>query len=381
MAKETVAVLFGGQSAEHEISVITALQCIQAIDTYKYTVVPVYISPPGKWYTGERLLDRTFYKQWNPSASGLREISLLPDPSIKGFVVLPSLTKIPVDVCFLAFHGQQGEDGCAQGLLELAGIPYTGSDVMASALTMNKFLTKAVLRANGIAVLPAMLVKKTRAQEALSPVIEQIEANFSYPLFIKPNHLGSSIGIGKASNREELIAGLARVFLYDDKALLEPCVEQLMEVNVAVLDGNPPEVSVVEVPKATEGALSYEDKYLRNGSKSSGSNAGMASLSRVINPKNLSEDVKKKIQRDALHAFELLGCSGVCRIDFMIDQRLGGIYLNEVNAIPGSLSFYLWNHTEPQKLFPDLIDQLIVSAKQRQKRANALNREFGFHAL
>lgn len=379
--KESVAVLFGGQSAEHEISIITGLQCIQAIDPQQYTVFPVYLSPAGKWYTGQALIDRGFYRRWDSASPLIQEIALLPDPSIGGFTATHSKEKIPVDVCLLAFHGQQGEDGSVQGLLELAGIPYTGSGVTASALAMNKFLTKSVLQSHGIPQLPGILVKKRDVQTNCSAQVERVETLLSYPLFVKPNHLGSSIGIGKARSSNELVAALAKVFLYDDAALVEPCIENLTEINIGVLDGSPPEVSVVEIPLATQGALSYEDKYLRAGGKGTDSSSGMAALNRIIDPPDLPPSIKRKIEEHALKAFDLLGCSGACRFDFMLDNRAGLIYLNEVNSIPGSLSFYLWNHSQPQKLLTDLIDRLIRLAKEKKTRMNGLKRDFGFHAL
>jgi len=203
-----------------------------------------------------------------------------------------------------------------------------------------------------------------------------------FPLFVKPNHLGSSIGVSRADTFEELNAGLAKVFQYDDQAIIEPCLENILEINMAVLDGKPPRASLVETPIPTRGALSYEDKYMRQGSKKSGNRAsGMASLSRLIDPDTLDSEIKTQVQEFGLNAFQILECSGVCRFDFMMDTKTGSVYFNEVNPIPGSFSFYLWDQLSPKILFTDLLESLIVSAKEKKTLQRSLNREFGFHAL
>jgi D-alanine-D-alanine ligase len=295
---------------------------------------------------------------------------------------LPSQKKLPIDICFLAFHGQYGEDGCVQGLLELADIPYTGSSISSSAVAMNKFQSKSIVLAHGIPALPSVLATKKDSIRHLPQVQNKILNALQFPLFVKPNHLGSSVGISKANDISQLNAALAKVFQYDDQALVEPCLEKLLEINVAVLDGNPPIASVVEIPIATAGALSYEDKYLRGGSKSTGGqSSGMAGLSRIIDPVDLKTTIKEEVIALALHSFELLDCSGVCRFDFMYDLQKEKLYFNEVNPIPGSFSFYLWDKAKPRILYTELIDRLLTSAKERKSMQRSLNREFGFYAL
>jgi D-alanine-D-alanine ligase len=379
--KEKIAVMFGGRSSEHEISVISALQSIRAIDSLKYEVFPIYLALNGKWYTGAPLFQKEFYKKIPESYSTVQEITLMPN-SVGSFTILPSQKKLPIDICFLAFHGQYGEDGCVQGLLELADIPYTGSSISSSAVAMNKFQSKSIVLAHGIPTLPSVLATKKDSIRHLPQVQNKILNALQFPLFVKPNHLGSSVGISKANDISQLNAALAKVFQYDDQALVEPCLEKLLEINVAVLDGNPPIASVVEIPIATAGALSYEDKYLRGGSKSTGGqSSGMAGLSRIIDPVDLKTTIKEEVIALALHSFELLDCSGVCRFDFMYDLQKEKLYFNEVNPIPGSFSFYLWDKAKPRILYTELIDRLLTSAKERKSMQRSLNREFGFYAL
>lgn len=384
MSKLNVAVLYGGCSAEHEISIITALQAIAAMDTLHYQAIPVYVHPNGRWYSGDALLDKQFYKQMPDSFQQVEEVSLIPNPFSKGLTRLQKGGTIPVDVYFLAFHGQYGEDGCVQGLLELAQAAYTGCDVTSSALSMNKSLCKAIVQQNGIPVLPSILIGKEEAQRDLPSVRKTIRNTpglESFPLFVKPAHLGSSVGIGIASDESSLDGALAKAFVYDDHALIEQCVTDIMEINVSVLDGDPLRVSVVEIPVATGKALTYEDKYLRGGSKTSGSSGGMASLTRMIDPPHLDPAIKAQVQHYALKAFKLLGCSGVGRFDFIYDLSKKQIYFNELNAIPGSLSFYLWEKSSPRLLYSDMIDCLIQSARKRKANKLSLKQSIGFKAL
>ena len=380
MTKERIAVLYGGRSVEHEISIITALQAIEALDSSKYEIIPVYLALNGRWYTGDSLLHRNFYR--SIQYAKIEEITLLPNPNIGGFTKLSNQKTIPVDACLLAFHGQYGEDGCLQGLLEIADLPYTGSDVAASAIAMNKYQTKMILQSQGIPVLPCVTATKEEAIKDLSKLTKKILRELSFPLFVKPNHLGSSIGISSAADVASLHAALAKVFLYDEVAIIEPQVTNLMEINVAVLDGDPPVASVVEIPVASEDALSYEDKYLRGGSKSSGgSMEGMAALTRVIDPKDLDPALKQKLRDISIEIFRLIGCSGVCRLDFLFDQKVEEFYFNELNPIPGSMAFYLWDKSDPFLLYTEVLDLMLKRAKEIKARKRSLKRDLGFSAL
>lgn len=398
--KKVVAVIFGGRSAEHEISIITGLEIIKSLDTDFFEPKPVYIDSRGRWFTGPELLDKEFYKGLPDALDPLMEVVLLPVPGVggltvresSGFTVLSSKKEkvLPVDVFFPAFHGQFGEDGCIQGLFEMADVCYTGCGVLASSVAMNKYTCKSTLFAHGIPVLPATVVSKRYAKRDIAAAREQIYSTqglSDFPLFVKPGNLGSSIGIGKASDEAELDAALARVFELDTEAIVEPCVERLMEINVSVLEGeNGPEASVVEIPVASAGALSYEDKYMRKG-KGKGkkgpaeSGRGMAGLTRVIDPDDLALEIKQSVIRHALDSYGILGCAGVVRFDFIYDLDAEELYFNELNPLPGSMAFYLWEKTNPPVLYPEMLTRIIAGAEKRRELRRGLRRDLGFRAL
>ena len=385
---KNLAVLFGGRSVEHEISVITALQLINVLDVERYRPIPVYIAQSGRWYTGEALLNKEFYKKLPASLSQVQEVTLLPVPRIGGLTVLQPKKHgevIPVDIYFLAFHGTYGEDGCIQGLMEMADVAYTGCGVLSAALGMNKYQCKTHLSANGIPVLPATVVHRDEGRKSLTAVRDRILSTpglEQFPLFVKPCNLGSSIGISVASDIAGLNAALVNTFRYDSQAIVEPCVKDILEINVAVLEDDEPVASVVEMPVSTSGVLTYEDKYLRGeGNKQAGESQGMASLTRVIDPKDLNAELKQAAIEYALKAFKVLGCSGVARIDFIIDSTTAQIYFNEINTLPGSLSFYLWVKSEPPLLYTELLNRIIERAEMRQRTKVALRRNEGLRAL
>jgi len=399
LRKKQIAVIFGGRSVEHEISVITALQLIGALDVERYDIVPVYISLSGKWYTGEELLERSFYKTWNVGVKALTEVSLLPQPGTGGLTVIKRPIKskwrsifaknskiIPVDLYLPAFHGEFGEDGCIQGLFELADVPYAGCGVTASAVAMDKLLCKSVLTQHKIPSLPATVVRKAETISSLAKVTEKILSTAGlekFPLFVKPLRLGSSIGIAKAVDEASLHQALASVFKYDTDAIVEPFVKSMFEINISVMKtASGPRASVVEIPVAANEVLSYEDKYLRDGGKKSGnSSQGMASLTRSIDPADLNPKIKKQVTDWALKAFEVLDCNGAVRFDFMHDNSSGKVYFNELNPFPGSLSFYLWIKSQPAQLYTEELNHIIASAEQRYAERCTLDRQLEFRAL
>jgi D-alanine-D-alanine ligase len=378
-----VAVLFGGRSVEHEISVITALQLMQAIDPAVYEVTPVYIAPSGTWHTGTELLNRSFYAKVPGNLSSLAEVTLLPKPGVGGLTKLSDHSIIPIDVFLPAFHGQYGEDGCVQGLFEMADVPYTGSNVVSSAMTMNKYACKVFLKEHGVPVLPAQRIARSDAQRDIRGAVERVLAHdgYSLPLFVKPCNLGSSIGISKVKDASELAAALAKVFRYDTHALVEPCVNEIMEINCSVRDHDGIHASVVEVPVSQSGVLSYEEKYLRGGGKKTGQSAGMASLTRVIDPQDLDPEIKRNVVELATRSFTVLGCSGVARLDFIVDLATGNLYFNELNAFPGSCSFYLWVRSNPRVLYTTLIHNMIETAMKHHATGASLDRNIGLKAL
>jgi D-alanine-D-alanine ligase len=379
-----IAVLFGGRSVEHEISVITGLQLMTAMDPAMYEVIPVDIAPTGAWFTGPELLERSFYRGVPGNLSRLTEVSLLPKPGVNGLTVVGTSRVIPVDVFMPIFHGQFGEDGCIQGLCEMAQVPYTGSNVPASAITMNKYLCKMFLEAHEVPVLPALLIERSNAQRNIDDVVSTItkDPRFStFPLFVKPCNLGSSIGVSRVKDALELAGGLAKVFRYDTHAIVEPCVSQLMEINVSVRRSNGAITSVVEIPVSESGVLSYEEKYLRGGGKKTGGSQGMASLTRIIDPPDLDPAIRDRVIALGKRSFELLGCSGVARLDFIYDLAAEKLYFNELNALPGSCAFYLWARSSPRVLYSQLIDDMIATALTTYAEISSLDRDIGLRAL
>jgi D-alanine-D-alanine ligase len=397
--KKNIAVLFGGRSVEHEISVITALQLINVLDVTQYTPIPVYIAQSGRWYVGERLLEKSFYRGLPGSLGQVQEVALIPIAGSKGLTVMGGARGLfgwgnsteqimPIDVYFLAFHGTFGEDGCIQGMLEMADATYTGCTVLPAALGMNKYKCKKALAAAGIPVLPAAVVDRTVAQKSLSEVREQIFATpglETLPLFVKPCNLGSSIGIGVAKDLPSLDGCLVNTFRYDSQAIVEPCVKNIVEINVSVVgDESGVIASVVEMPVSLSGVLTYEEKYLRDdGAKKTGDSEsqGMASLSRIIDPPDLNPELKQAGIDYAKKAFQTLGCSGVSRIDFIIDADSDQLYFNEINTLPGSLSFYLWMKSHPQLVYTELLNRIIQQAEKRQSTKLSLKRQEGMKAL
>jgi len=403
MKRKRVAVMFGGRSVEHEISVITGLQVIKAIDVVEYEPVPVYIAPSGKWYSGAQLTDQSFYKNMPTSLTDVDEVVLLPVPSVGGLTVLRGAhrtdgspweqenTVIPIDFYFPAFHGTYGEDGCLQGLLELAEVPYSGCGVLASALSMSKQHCKDVVARYGVPVLPSIVVQKEKVQSELGKGLISVRESIlktpsfeKFPLFVKPCTLGSSIGIARVTNAAELDAGLLQALKFDSQAMIEPCLDNKMEINVAVLEGAETITSVTEIPIPKAGKeLTYEDKYLTGGGKKSGGAAaqGMAALTRIIDPPDLATDIKTSVCDYAKTAFKSLGCNGAARLDFLLDLSNEKIYFNEINPLPGSLSFYLWAGLKPPLLFTELITRIITRGDRAFQEKTSLTRNMGFRAL
>lgn len=367
MAKIKVAVLFGSRSTEHEISVITAVQAMKHLDREKYEVIPVYITKEGEWLTGGYALEQIeTYKNLSNIPSISQSGMVLPSPSGKALVSDPRRAKglfkkvdlKEIDVALLCFHGSFGEDGTIQGLLELANIPYTGCGVSSTAICMDKLMAKGVFAANGIPVVKDCWFLREEWEQDQKQIIKDIENKLSYPLFVKPVNSGSSIGVTKANGVKELIEAIDVACFYDRRILVEEGVKDAKETNISVLGYQNIELSEVEMPVSSADLLTFEDKYQSGNGKST----GMASLKRII-PAPIKESTKKKIEEYAKIAFRALDCSGVVRMDFLMNKDESTIYLNEVNTIPGSLSFYLW---EPKGIkFTQLLDKLINFAFER----------------
>lgn len=393
MDKKNIAVLFGGRSCEHEISIITGLQLIEFLDTTKFNPIPVYVARDGHWYTGERLLKREIYKDFENKKNTFNEVVLYPFLGERGLTVIKKCCIfgekfIPIDVFFPAFHGEFGEDGCIQGLFELAGVPYTGSQLLASAISMSKNTAKMIASLCDVPVLDSVNVfKEDMLKNGIESAKKDVLTKLKYPVFIKPNNLGSSVGVSKAMNDEELFAGLAKVFVRDKEAIVEPFLDNMFEINISILDTKDGLVaSAVEIPVPDGEFLSYEDKYLREGKgkKKGGTpkkSQGMASLTRSIDPQNLSDDIKEKVTEYAKKAFKAFKASGAGRLDFMFNKETGTIYFNEFNPLPGSLSFYLWEKSKPEMLYTEELTKIIERAEELFEIKQGLDKDLGFHAL
>ncbi|MEL7601864.1 MAG: D-alanine--D-alanine ligase family protein [Bacillota bacterium] len=363
MAKIKLAVLFGSRSAEHDVSIVSGLQLLENVNKQAYDAYPVYVSRTGEWFVGEPLRDVAFYRTFDPNAKGITRVYLPPVPKCGGLYSLQSGglfqkagTKVAdMDCAILAFHGMHGEDGCMQGLFELCDIPYSSVGVTGSGVGMDKIVMKAVFQSMGLPVLPAKYCYRSEWQTEPERVLGEMESVGAYPLFVKPANLGSSIGITRATDRESLRKAIDVASYYDRRILVEKGVNQPREVNCAGLGyGADCLPSVCEQPVSKEELLSFDDKYM-----TSGKGKGMQSLSRQI-PAPIGEELTRRIQDMTRDIFKMLECKGVVRIDYMIDESIGQVYVNEINTIPGSFAFYLF---EPMGIsYAQLIDKLVEYA-------------------
>ena len=365
--KINVGVIFGGRSVENEISVITAAQTMAAMDTQKYNIVPIYISKEGRWYTGDKLRTTDNYRDMNALLASVEEVYFRP---IFGDNKLYKVRKplfgsdvvTTIDVILPALHGTAGEDGSFQGLVEMTGIPYACPNPLASANGMDKITMKMILKESGIPVVDYAWFSDKEWLSEQEGVVERCEA-LSYPLIVKPANLGSSVGIKAVHNREELVEAVDAAIKYSKRIIVEQLIERLKEINCSVLgDYYDCEASVCEAPVRSGEILSYEDKYLGGGKNKP--SEGMHSTVREI-PARLPEEQTAYIRETACKTFRVLACDGVSRIDFMIDEATNNIYVNEINTIPGSLSFYLWEATGVK--FNELVDRLIAIAFKRKR--------------
>ena len=368
--KINVAVMFGGKSVEHEISVISALQAVEHLDKEKYTIIPIYITKQGKMYTGDQVGNIEAYKNIDALLKNSRQIVLTNEDDKVVMADYPVKFRLGkqkntvIDVVLPIVHGTNVEDGALQGYLRTLGVPFAGCDVLASAVGMDKHVMKLVFKDAGIPVLDSKCFLKTQYIENEELVYTTIEETFGYPVIVKPVNLGSSVGISKANNREELTESLDLAFQFAATVLVERAITNLREINCAVLgDIYEAEASECEEPLNATDILSYEDKYMAGG-KSSGGSKGMATLARKI-PADISDEQRTLIRSMAVKAFQALGGNGVARIDFMIDTATNTVYLNEINTIPGSLSFYLWQPVGVP--YKELLDRMIKLALKRAR--------------
>lgn len=358
--KKNIAIFFGGDSVEHDISVITALQAIKNINKGKYDIIPVYLKD-SLWWSGENLLKMEYYSEGELKAN---KVVLLPDGYLyKQGIILKKYRHI--DVALLCFHGHGGEDGCVQGLLELYGIPYTSAGVIGSAISCDKSLFKEVLKGLNVDCIESVSFNNNEYYANSKMWLYKV-AKFGFPVVVKPSTLGSSIGISVCKNKKELMSALELAFNLDNRVLIEKYCQNMREINCAVAGyGDEIIVSELEEPVTKNEILSFENKYLNNQKQ------GMASASRKI-PAEISKEDSKKIKEVALLLFQKLDLKGVVRFDFILSD--GKIYLNELNSIPGSLAFYLF---EPMGIkYTELLDKLILWALRDYENKSKITRKF-----
>ena len=368
MGKTRVAVLYGSKSCEHDVSIISGLQALKALDTEKYEGFPVYIARDGAWYVGDKLTDMQIYEKFDKAAfsrvlpSGEDgKLVLRSWPTDKKGLFTKNCEVLKVaDVALPVMHGLNGEDGTLQGMLELFGVPYASSGVLGSAIGMDKIAMKTFFRGCGFPVLESQWLDRAEWAEKKDEVIERLEKNLPYPMFVKPANLGSSIGISRAADREGLENAIDVAAAYDRRIIVERGVRNRLEVNCSVLGyAGYVRPSVLEMPEQIPGDnfLGFYEKYIKQAK--GGPSKGMTSLARQI-PAPISEEMTKKIQELSVQVFREMDLKGVVRIDYIIDGDTNEFYICEINTIPGSLAFYLW---EPMgTLYKQLLDEMIVYA-------------------
>lgn len=387
--KIKVGVFFGGNSVEHEISVITMNQAISSLDPEKYEIVPIYIAKNGVMYTGDDLLDLYSFRDMEVLLKRCYRVAVVNDG--KGVKVLrtpaPWIGKRvlnTIDVAFPIVHGTNCEDGTIAGFVTLLGIPFVGPDILASSIGMDKILQKKILRQSGISVVDFVPFYSMEYIKDEEKILKEIEEKLEYPMIVKPGNLGSSVGIRKAKNKAELEEAIEFAMEFTDRVIVEKAVENLKEINCSVI-GNltESEASTCEEPFFSDDILSYTDKYIGDGKSKGGTisagkgtsvkfggqkggeKGGNAQFSNKKIPADISKEKTEEIQNLAKEVFKVLGCSGVSRIDFLIDTKTDKVYVNEINTIPGALSYYLWEATG--KSFEKELDEIIEIAIKRHR--------------
>lgn len=364
--KTRIGVIFGGRSTEHEISVISASQAMHAINRDRFDVTPIYITKDGKWYTGDALLDVANYRNIPALLARCKQVYMRPETgnfnlylAKKPFLGSDIVTTL--DVIIPVLHGSNGEDGTLEGLLETIGIPFAGCNTLSSANGMDKITMKMILKDSGIPVVDYIWFTDKQWFRERDALVERIESTIGYPVIVKPANLGSSVGIGRADNREQLLDRVNDAERYSTRIIVEDLVENLQEINCSVLgDCDEYTMSVLEEPIKTGDFLTYEDKYM-GGTK--GAKGMQASQKRI--PAELPADETERIKFLAGETFRVLSCHGVSRVDVIIDRDTRNIYVNEINTIPGSLSFYLWEATGLS--FEKLMERLVALAIKRRR--------------
>lgn len=375
--KIKVGVIFGGETVEHEVSIISAIQAMNNLDEEKYEIIPIYISKDRLWYTGPMLREVSFFQDFENNKKFAKRICIYKNED--GYYLqktngLFRKNVTDIDIILPVVHGNNVEDGTLAGLLESIGVPYVGSHVLGSALGQDKVVMKQVMASADIPVVDYTWFFDNEYLENKDEILKNIK-KLGYPVIVKPATLGSSVGITLVKNNIDIESAIDEALRYDTKIVVEKAVEDLIEVNASVL-GNyeHQKVSPLEEVMGEDEILSFADKYLGNSKVKGTSSKGMASTSRIV-PARISDKLTTDIQNAAKDVFKLLNLSGVCRIDFLIDKKTNKYYVNEPNTCPGSLSFYLWK--EAGVKYKDLLDEMITIAikeyKNKDKKVNSFS--------
>lgn len=388
MEKIKVGVFFGGKSVEHEISIISMIEATLRLNEEKYEIVPIYITKQGVMYTGEDLLDLEMYRDIPVLLKRCFKVSVVNDGKAVKVIRVPApligkRVLNTIDVAFPIVHGTNVEDGTIAGFLNLLDIPYVGPDILASGLGMDKIAMKKVLKESGVPVVDYVGFYSKEYVKDEDKILKEIEEKLHYPLIVKPGNLGSSVGIKKVKNKQELEDAISFAMEFSDRIIVENCVSDLKEINCAVIgDITESEATECEEPILAGEILSYTDKYVgdrktkggkfgsvkgaRKGGKF-GARKGVGGVNNSQEGKKLPADIpnetRDEIQRLAKETFKVLGCSGIARVDFLIDQEINKIYVNEINTIPGALSWYLFEASG--KKFEDVLEEAIDIAIRR----------------
>ena len=353
--KIRVAVIFGGKSTEHEISRLSAQSIINRLNKDKYKIIMIGITKEGKWLSYNGPLDKLSTNEWEEIAISENKKNNMQKSILFNNLIEEKDINKQIDVIFPVLHGLNGEDGTVQGLFEVAGIPYVGSGVLASALGMDKYYSKCLFEKEGLMQCKYFVIKRKQVAQ-LNEILTEVEDAFSYPCFVKPCNCGSSVGVNKAHNRDELIEFINTALKYDRRILIEEYIEG-REIECSVLGNDEPIASIPGEIISSNEFYDYEAKYSKD------------SKSQIIIPARLPNQTVDKIKNYALRAFKTLDCAGLARVDFFVSKKTGDVYINELNTMPGftEISMYpkLW---EAEGLpYEKLLDKLIELAFERHK--------------
>lgn len=385
MSKLQLGVIFGSRSCEHEVSVISALQLMRSADRQKYDVIPIYISMKGEWFSGDPLLDVHTFTGFDEHQKGIYRVQLdvtagsgalttiRPAKGLFGHDEVQLVARL--DCVIPVFHGMHGEDGTIQGMLEMCNLPYASSGVTPSAVGMDKVYLKQFFRGGEFPVLPGCWFLRSDWEENPEAVMDAVEKELPYPVFVKPASLGSSIGVSKAKDRAALKQAMELALDFDRKVLVEKGLENPLELNCSVLGfGGRAEASEIEMPVTGGDLLSFMDKYIQGNASAK----GMASLKRVL-PAPIEPELRDRIRKLSVDIFKNMDCKSVVRIDYMFDTPTGELYITEINTIPGSLAFYLWQACGVP--YAALIDRMVETAMLAHQEKNNSNYAFSSDIL